>query len=52
MGKVSADDIMRIQMLKEHRLECCAIILKYSEKWRLSTVIAVNELGRVQDAHF
>ena len=42
MGKVSAEDKMRIQTLREQRLGYRAIVAKYPEKkWSLSTVKAI-----------
>jgi len=39
MGKVSLDDKMRIQTLREQGLGYCVIAVKYTEKiWKLNTV--------------
>ena len=39
MGKVSLDDKMRIQTLREQGLGYCVIAVKYTEKiWKLDTV--------------
>jgi len=45
MGKVSADDKMRIQILREQGLGYCVIAVKYTEKiWKLNTVKLIFKL--------